>query len=133
MRMLSRSRWKPCAGICVDGDGGQECPQGRKQRWGWEEGPRELIPTGWSVSKDNCPQGNCWLENLPAADPQTSVTWVPLVFSSREVRCLPSLKSITFNLVGAKTHFGSSQIQRTDGPVTSVLRLLLLLTLQQWS
>ena len=22
MRMLSRSRWKPCAGICMDGDGG---------------------------------------------------------------------------------------------------------------
>lgn len=60
--------------------------------------------------------------------PQTSVTWGPLVFSSREVRCLPSLKSITFNLAVAKSHFGSSQTQRTDGPVTSTLRLLLLLT-----
>lgn len=59
--------------------------------------------------------------------PQTSVTWGPLVFSSCEVRCLPSLKSITFNLVVAKSHFGSSQTQRTDGPVTSTLRLLLLL------
>lgn len=75
MRTLSRSRWKPCAGICMDGDGGRECSQGRKQRWGWEEGPRELIPTGWSVSKGNRPQENCWLENLPTAENLPS--WKP--------------------------------------------------------
>lgn len=75
MRTLSRSRWKPCAGICMDGDGGRECSQGRKQRWGWEEGPHELIPTGWSVSKGNRPQENCWLENLPTAENLPS--WKP--------------------------------------------------------
>ena len=75
MRTLSRSRWKPCARICMDGDGGRECSQGRKQRSGWEEGPHKLIHTGWSVSKGNCPQENCWLENLPAAENLAS--WKP--------------------------------------------------------
>ena len=52
MRMLSRSRWKPCAGICVDGDGGQECPQGRKQRWGWDPGdlPNTGIEPTWQAN-----------------------------------------------------------------------------------
>ena len=39
MRMLSRSRWKPCAGICMDGDWGAGVLSGKEAKVGVGRGP----------------------------------------------------------------------------------------------